>query len=1615
MLSRIPQRRTVLIEQIVRAARGRRGSPPPSLLRDYFRGVGEEDLAARDPRTLALIAQTHQDLARRRKPGETLVRVFSPDADDPIGDRHSYALIVTDDRPFLVDSIGLAFSATGVGVQMLIHPVLQATRRRDGLLERASLANGKDVGQRESWQLYEIDRQFGDAPLAKIERSLRATLEDVRVAVEDWRAMRAKVLGVLVALQSPPAARQRETSASQAARSEAIELLRWVEGAHFVFLGYRYHALRRGRTTDRLIPVTRSGLGLLRPGHAGVPQPETLNGALREALRNTDPLLITKSPITSTVHRAGHLDHIAVKDFDSKGQVRGEHRFVGLWTSTAYFASPAEIPVVRHKVSQVIETFGLDPQSHDGKAVLAVLETWPRDELFQSPVPVLVSFVRGVVNLYERRTSRLMMRHDALGRFWSCMVFVPRDRYTTEVRLRIEGLLREHCGGDAVESDVQIALSHHARLHITVRGGEHQPVQLEVAALEAAIGAAVATWTDRLRETLLNALPAGRAMELFARYAHRFPAAYTSEESPSAALADLHTLEALDAATDTPQWRLHRPPGVPPHGLHLRVAKFGGALPIADLLPLLENFGLRMLAERPWALSGGVAGHPPAPTPPIALQDFVLEVGGGAAFELAEDGPRLLEALAAVRDGSLENDGFNRLVLRARLAAHEVNVLRACGRYLLQTGVAFSQAYMERTLAAHPAVAADLYALFALRLTPTAQPASRRSAAPAVDASEPEVLEALQQRLEAVASADEDRILRAFLAVILAVQRTNHFQRDAQGARRPLLALKLDPQSIPHLPLPRPHHEIYVFGAQVEGVHLRMGRVARGGLRWSDRREDFRTEVLGLMKAQNVKNTLIVPEGAKGGFVPRRLPQGGSREAIAAEGVAAYRAYINALLDLTDNLVDGKVVPPAEVRRRDGDDTYLVVAADKGTATFSDVANAIAEARGFWLGDAFASGGSAGYDHKKMGITARGAWECVKRHFRELGHDIQTTPFTVAGIGDMSGDVFGNGMLLSPQIKLVAAFNHAHIFLDPTPDPAISFEERARLFALPRSAWSDYDARRLSPGGGVFERSAKQIRLSAEARALLEVTVDSLTPAELIRAILRMRVDLLWNGGIGTYVKASSETPAAAGDRSNDAVRIDGRELRARVVGEGGNLGFTQRGRVEYALAGGRINTDFIDNSAGVNTSDLEVNLKILTRDIEARGRLRRRARDQLLASLTDEVAALVLRNNYLQSQALSTLELQSVERLGELRGVIRDLERSGELDRSVESLPDDDALAARRKQRLGLTRPELAVLLAYSKISLTRQLLDSDLPEDAYFAAEHERYFPPVLRRRFARDIPRHPLRRQIITTAVTNSVVNRMGPSFVLRARSETGASAAEVARAYAIVREILGMREVWSRLEALDNQVASRAQYVGHADTARLLRHLTSQLLRDRRSGLNVAANVKALAAPMRELLAAVPAALEGLPARHYRECIDEHVAAGLPATLAAELACLRVIDNGLDIIAAAKHGRSSVPAAAKLWFATAAALRLDWLDERITQLPVDSPLQATARTGLRESARGLERRLVYAVMDARGLDPWRSQHAAALDHWQRTVAESAAQETADFASLSVCLDALRQLAG
>jgi glutamate dehydrogenase len=1601
-LRSIPPARLVLIDRIVRARlpRGARVAQP--FLRAYYRGVGEEDLAARTPASLAHAARCHLELGRRRAPGQSLVRIFNPDpGKDGFETAHTVVQIVTDDRPFLIDSICLAFARAGLAVHVIVHPVLEIRRDSRGIL-RGIGAPGARPARIESWEMFEIDRRTDPETLERLRHDIDSTLRDVRLAVDDWTPMRERVQAVIADLdQRPPPLPGEEIS-------EARQLLQWMEERNFVFLGYRQYLLQRGPRQDLLKSQPRTGLGILRaaPGTRR-PTVTELRGEIRERARERELLVLTKANSIATVHRSEYLDYVGVKTFDARGEVNGEHRFLGLWTSTAYHRSPRDIPVLRLKVARVIQYFGLDPQSHDGKAVLNVLETYPRDELFQANTRDLVRICRGVVNLYERRTVRLLARRDPYHRFFSCLVYVPRDRYNTDVRERIERIVLEGFGGTSVESQVQISSSSHARVHVVVRTEPGEQPKTDVLAIERKISAATLTWSDHLHDALVERNGEADGIALAERYRHTFPLAYEENVTAAEALADVADLERLRTAPEERCVSLHRKPGQAAAQMHLKIVKLGEPVSISDLLPMLENFGLRVIAERPYELAGPHGGT-------AWIQDFELEHRDGRAVDLPRVEARFKEALAAGWDGKAENDGFNRLLFTADLTARQILVLRAYCRYLLQTGVPFSQSYMERTLGANPAIAAELIHLFEARFDPD----HPRGTSGRERAAE-QIVKRIRAGLELVNSLDEDRILRAYLALVNATLRTNHFCRDTAGAPLPYLSFKLDPAAIADLPLPRPKYEIFLYSPRVEGVHLRMGEVARGGIRWSDRREDFRTEVLGLMKAQNVKNTLIVPVGAKGGFVPKCLPQAG-REEIQAEVIACYRTFIRGLLDLTDNIVAGRIVAPPRVVRRDGDDPYLVVAADKGTATFSDTANGIAAEYGFWLGDAFASGGSAGYDHKGLGITARGAWECVKRHFRELGRDIQKEEFTVAGIGDMSGDVFGNGMLLSRHILLQAAFDHRHIFLDPKPDAAVSFAERQRLFALPRSSWDDYDRKRISAGGGVFPRNAKSIMLSGQARALLALESASATPVEVIRAILRLPVDLLWNGGIGTYVKATQESNAEVGDRANDALRVNGRELRARVAGEGGNLGFTQRGRVEYARGGGRLNTDFIDNSAGVNTSDVEVNLKILLNPLVHAGQLSLATRNRLLARMSDEVSALVLRNNYLQSQAISTLEQQSKARLAEFQHLIRLLERSGGLNRALEFLPSDEEIGERRKRGEGLTRPELSILLSYSKIWLNSHLLDSDVPEDPYLSSELERYFPAPVRARFARAIEQHRLRRQIIATATANGLINRMGPTFVLRAQEDTGAEPAQIARAYSAAREIFRVRDLWEAIEALDNHAPAKIQYLAAFETSRLLRHATYWLLAHR-PALKVAAAVGEFRAAVHEIGAHLPQVLSGAWRAHFDSSRAQLAEAGLPHGLAERLASLESHNASLDIAEiSAVHSRS-IAETARIYFEVGARTGIDWLREQIERLSVEGPWQATARTGVRDAAMRIHRTLTERVLTrtARGsatarVDAWQRSEARRFAHWERALTEMRAAGAADFATLTVGVETLRKLA-
>src|SRR5450631_1437979 len=1342
---------SAILRSPVRPPKSMRGLDWRRFLETYFANVDTKDLAEHDPKDLAGAALSHLAFATQR--GRTaLVRVFNPTLrEHGFVSPHTIIDVVNDDMPFLVDSVNLALTERALTVHLLAHPIFAVVRDRAGKLsslQKRAESSGDTKQRLESFQHVEIDRIVDPAALkslsAKIERSMR----DVRVACADWGRMRAAARGAVQDLSAMSA------RVDAAELSETCALLEWMENRHFTFLGYREYRLRGGKGREALEPLKATGLGILRPGHRKTESTSrVLRGDIRRQSRSRNLSLVTKANSLSTVHRAGYLDYVGVKQFDARGRLIGERRFLGLWTSAAYNSNPREIPVLRHKVARVVEHFALAPDSHDGKALQHILESFPRDELFQASVAELNRIVTGIFGLQERPRVRVLLRRDAFRRFYSCLVFVPREKYNTQVRQRIETVIREAFSATGMESQVQIAESNVARIHIVARTRPSEEIRIDADALERRVAAAVRSWLDSFKTALLARFDEAYALQLFEKYALAFPAAYTEDFQGDAAALDVSFLEAVEKEPTRLHLDIYRPDPRRKDKFFLKIFRNQDAIPISDLLPMLENMGLKVIAERPYELE-----FPSGRRAWVQDLELVMQASTVSQFDSFER--EIKSAFTAVWTGRMDSDSFNQLTLYAGIPWRIVIVMRAYCRYLLQTGLPFSLGYIAQVLANNAAISRALADSFVTRFDPQMPAAARQSALARLD-------KRIRAALEEVTRSDEDRILRALWNTLSATVRTNAYQNDRAGQLKDYLSVKIESQQLRELPLPKPLFEVFVFSPRMEGVHLRMGYVARGGIRCSDRREDFRTEILGLMKAQQVKNTVIVPVGAKGGFVVRRN-LAGDREAQAAEVIACYQTLIRGLLDITDNIIDDEIAAPADVVRHDGDDAYLVVAADKGTATFSDIANAISEEYGFWLGDAFASGGSVGYDHKKMAITARGAWECVKRHFRELGIDIQNQEFSVAGIGDMAGDVFGNGMLRSPHIRLIAAFNHQHIFIDPQPDAARSFKERQRLFKLPRSSWEDYSKAAISKGGGIFSRSAKNLTLSREAQVLLELAPQS-TPNEVIKAILRSHVDLLWNGGIGTYVKAGGESNMDVGDRSNDAVRIDARELNCKVVGEGGNLGFSQLGRIEFARRGGRLNTDFIDNSAGVNCSDVEVNLKILLNGAVRAGEMTRAARNRLLVQMTDEVAALVFRNNYLQSQAISTAEFRARERLSESGYVIRALERSGDLNRSLEFLPSDEDLAERRQAGEGLTRPELAITLSYGKIWLYRALIHSNVPEDPYLSTELNRYFPTPVQKRFAKRIRRHRLRREIIATAITNSLINRMGPVFPVRAQDD------------------------------------------------------------------------------------------------------------------------------------------------------------------------------------------------------------------------------------------------------
>ncbi len=1627
----VPVRNQILEQVAEQVAAAPGGGTPLDLVERYFRHVATEELAERPVEVLAGAVTSHLELARYRVPGTANIAVTNPTTEhEPWPNPRGFIQIVTDDMPFLVDSVTSALIAEGCDVHLIVHPQfvvrrdvlgnLEAVLEVDSRLPSRAVSSVGELG--ESWILVTIERESDQDRRAAIATRLREVLSDVREAVEDWSKMRSRCLVIAAEIEgtAPPGVSPEEVA-------RTVAFLRWMADDHFTFLGYREYTLDPADGGEAIVPVTGTGLGLLRADPDLGEAHQALSAEAQRKAHEPTLLIVTKANSRSTVHRRAYLDYVGVKEYDASGRVVGERRFLGLYAATAYTDSVTRLPLVAEKIRAIIEMSGVAPNSHTAKDLLGVLETYPRDELFQASVEQLFDVALAVTRLQERRQTRLFLREDDYGRYVSAIVYIPRDRYNTAVRLRMADILKDTFEGESIEFSSRVSESALSRIQYVVRMPKGVRVRTlstdEREALEQRLVEVSRTWSDRLGTALQDKLGEAQSDRLMARFGRGFSTAYEETFTTSQGVADLAHLDRLGDHYRT-SVALYRPTGAPPTVRRFKLFRID-PLSLTDILPIFAHMGVEVIDEQPYEVerSDGVDLH---------VYDFGLRVGDAEVWESLSH-ERLRElfegAVAAVWNGRAESDGFNKLVLGAQLTWRQVVIVRAVARYLRQTRSTFSQEYLEDALVSNPSIAADLVALFETRFDPdryAGQPDGARTAAAE------RLADGIVETLDDVSSLDHDRIIRAFLGVIRAGLRTNFYQEGEDAGPggesvKPYVSIKLDPSKVPDLPAPRPAFEIWVYSRRVEGVHLRFGPVARGGLRWSDRREDFRTEILGLVKAQMVKNAVIVPTGSKGGFYPKQLPDPAvDRDGWLKEGKAAYTMFISGLLDLTDNRVKGTVVPPPRTVRHDGDDPYLVVAADKGTATFSDMANGVAQSYGFWLDDAFASGGSAGYDHKDMGITAKGAWESVKRHFREMDVDIQREDFTVVGIGDMSGDVFGNGMLLSEHIRLVAAFDHRHVFVDPTPDPAVSFTERERLFALPRSSWDDYDKSLISEGGGVFPRSLKSIRVTPEMAAALGLPDDvgpKMTPAELIHAILLAPVDLLWNGGIGTYVKASTESHLDVGDRANDAIRVDGDQLRVTVVGEGGNLGLSQLGRIEAAMSGVHLNTDAVDNSAGVDTSDHEVNIKILLGDVVRRGDMTLEERNTLLASMTDEVAAQVLRDNYEQNVLLGNARAQRESMAPVHIRLMRRLEERGELDRNLEFLPSDAEIEKRHHEGRGLSSPELCVLLAYAKLAVKKDLLATDLPDDPHLTGTLAAYFPAELRHGFGDELAQHPLRREIVANAVANSMVNRGGITFVFRAMEETGATPEQVARAFVICREVFRLADYVTDVEALDNVVQTQVQTRLYLEFRRLLDRSVRWFLASRATAVDIRSEIERFADVVAGLGPTVPELLKGAERERLERRTAEFAECGVPTDLAVRTAGLLDWYSLLDIVDIAADTGNAPTSVAPLYYLTSESFGIDTMLTKVTRLPREDRWDALARGALRDDLYAVLESMTRAVLDANGgsadgdpaevLQRWAAANADVIQRARTSLAGIHRLESPNIAALSVALRTLRSV--
>lgn len=1575
-------------------------------VKQFYGTVSDADLSERDPIDLYGSILSFWDFMEKRKSGEIKVRVYNPQfEEDGWQSTHTIVELLQDDKPFLVDSVTMELQRLGFNIHLIVSlGNLRVRRDKDGTLLAVIPRDNtetKDVIT-ESAMYIEIDRITDEVTLENIKKNLNRVLNDVCVVVHDWRPMLEKMKEAYDELS-------QFKSFEPAQVNESKEFLHWLMNDNFTLLGYREYELVKNKKNKVLRAVENSSLGLFRiEDFARLPKEFPEDSLEYQRLIHTPQLLnIAKSDLQSTVHRPAYMDFIGIKRVNDKGELIGQRWVYGLFTASAYNTSAQLIPLLGHKIASVIKAAEVTPSSHAGKTLLNILETLPRDDLFQADADELLRLSMGILQMQERQRIRMFARKSEYTRLVSCLVYIPRERFSTELRYSMQKILEKAFNAKEIMFSTRFSDSALARIHFVIRI-EPQPNQkFDFDEIERKLIEVGRSWKEDLRDSLVEYYGEEKGNSLLQRYGNAFPASYREHFTARAAVYDIQHIENVVAGKPL-EMNFYKPVDETGGLLRFKVYRLNQSIPLSDVLPILENMGLRVMSEQPHAIT-----FPDGKT--AWINDFGMypnhtgEIDAHAVKAIFQD------AFAHIWFGEAESDAFNKLVISVGISWREVSVFRAYAKYLRQVGFTFSQSYIEQALFNNSAIAAQLITLFKLRFDPTL---AEQSAAQ-IEQLEAKILEAL----DAVQNLDEDRILRRYMDLIRATLRTNYYQTTDDGNPKSYISFKLNPQIIPDLPLPRPLFEIFVYSPRFEAVHLRGAKVARGGIRWSDRREDFRTEILGLMKAQQVKNAVIVPGGAKGGFFPKMLPHDGDREAIQAEAIACYQNFMRGLLDLTDNLQNGVVIPPKQVVRYDEDDPYLVVAADKGTATFSNIANAISAEYNFWLGDAFASGGSAGYDHKAMGITARGAWESVKRHFRTLNFDINNNDFTVVGIGDMAGDVFGNGMLLSKHIKLIAAFNHLHIFIDPNPDPIKSYEERKRLFELPRSAWTDYNPSLISKGGGVFKRSDKSIKITPEMKEALGITQDVMIPNDLIRAILKAPVDLLWNGGIGTFVKGTEQRNIDVGDRSNDAIRVNGHELRCKVVGEGGNLGFTQLARIEYALNGGLIFTDFIDNSAGVDCSDHEVNIKILLDNVVSNGDMTIKQRDAFLSAMTDEVAALVLKDNYDQTQAINLAAHQAPVNIELHSRYIDDLEREGKIDRILEALPDSKALQERKLGGIGLTRPSLCVLLAYTKMILKAEILNTNVPEDPSLSYLLEKEFPKPVCERFRKQMEQHSLRREIITTQLVNKMVNEMGFTFVYRLQDETGAPISAIVRAYIIAREIFHMEDIWNEILRLDDVISAETQIQMLLQVIRLIRRSTRWLLRNRRMRLDIKNEIEQFSPGIDLLTRELPNLVIDPELSFYKDIVKSYVGNNVPESLAIKIVSTRGLLSALDIVEAAKNFNFEILDVASMYFAIGHQLELGWLRSQVVERTVESQWELLSREALRDDLDWQQRQLAISILahegggnlqtNAEKFKAWLKKYHHLIERWHGMLNELRASPTLTFTMIFVATRELLDL--